>query len=156
MGSNSVGGLGSAQRVAQPLRLTLQPLKLENPPYDWDMAFRTLSGREAEMLLVLSSALFTPHRARIAELAVRHRLPSMYIFRYYVTAGGLISYGVNTGPLWQRAAWYVAKILRGAQPADLPVEQTSNFELAINLKTAKALGVEIPTSILLRADEVIE
>jgi putative tryptophan/tyrosine transport system substrate-binding protein len=87
---------------------------------------------------------------------VRHRLPSMYIFRYYVTAGGLISYGVNTGPLWQRAASYVAKILRGAQPADLPVEQTSNFELAINLKTAKALGVEIPTSILLRADEVIE
>jgi putative ABC transport system substrate-binding protein len=108
------------------------------------------------MLLVLSSPSFTPHRARIAELAVRHRLPSMYIFRYYVTAGGLISYGVNTGPLCRRAASYVAKILRGAQLADLPVEQTSNFELAINLKTAKALGVEIPTSILLRADEVIE
>ena len=142
--------------MARSLRLTLRPLKLENPPYDWDTAFRNLSEREAEMLLVLSSPLFTPHRARIAELAVRHRLPSMYIFRYYVTAGGLISYGVNTGPLWGRAASYVAKILRGAQPADLPVEQTSNFELAINLKTAKALGVEIPTSILLRADEVIE
>ena len=152
----SVDGLESAERVARSLRLTLRPLKLENPPYDWDTAFRNLSEREAEMLLVLSSPLFTPHRARIAELAVRHRLPSMYIFRYYVTAGGLISYGVNTGPLWGRAASYVAKILRGAQPADLPVEQTSNFELAINLKTAKALGVEIPTSILLRADEVIE
>ena len=141
----SVDGLKSAERMAQSLRLTLRPLKLENPPYDWDTAFRNLSEREAEMLLVLSSPLFTPHRARIAELAVRHRLPSMYIFRYYVTAGGLISYGVNTGPLWRRAASYVAKILRGAQPADLPVEQTSNFELAINLKTAKALGVEIPT-----------
>jgi putative tryptophan/tyrosine transport system substrate-binding protein len=152
----SVDGLDSAERVAQSLRLTLRPLKLENPPYDWGTAFQTLSEREAEMVLVLSSPLFTPHRARIAELAVRHRLPSMYIFRYYVTAGRLISYGVNTGPLWQRAASYVAKILRGAQPADLPVEQTSNFELAINLKTAKTLGVEIPTSILLRADEVIE
>ena len=152
----SVDGLDSAERVARSLRLTLRPLKLENPPYDWDMAFRTLSEREAQMLLVLSSPLFTPHRARIAELALRHRLPSMYIFRYYVTAGGLISYGVNTGPLWRRAASYVAKILRGAQPTDLPVEQTSNFELVVNLKTAKALGVEMPTSILLRADEVIE
>ena len=94
----SVDGLELAERVARSLRLTLRPLKLENPPYDWDAAFRNLSEREAEMLLVLSSPLFTPHRARIAELAVRHRLPSMYIFRYYVTAGGLISYGVNTGP----------------------------------------------------------
>ena len=93
---DSIDGLNSAERGAQSLRLTLQPLKLENPPYDWDTAFRTFSEREAEMLLVLSSALFTPHRARIAELAVRHRLPSMYIFRYYVRAGGLISYGVNT------------------------------------------------------------
>ena len=102
---DSVDGLDSAERVAQSLRLTLQPLKLENPPYDWDTAFRTLSGREAEMLLVLSSALFTPHRARIAELAVRHRLPSMYIFRYYVTAGGLISYGPMYGGNRNNAVW---------------------------------------------------
>jgi len=153
---DSVDGLDSAERAAQSLRLTLRALKLENPPYDWEKAFRTLSDNEAQMLLVLSSPLFTRHRARIAELAVQHRLPSMYILRYYVTAGGLISYGVNTGPLWRRAASYVAKILRGAQPADLPVEQTANFELVVNLKTAKALGVEMPTSILLRADEVIE
>jgi putative tryptophan/tyrosine transport system substrate-binding protein len=146
----------AAQRVAQPMRLTLLPLKLENPPYDWDVAFRTLAQGEAQMLIVLSSALFAPHRARIAELANRHRLPSMYIFKYYVEAGGLMSYGVDTNPIWRRAASYVAKILRGAQPADLPVEQVANFELAVNLKTAKTLGLTIPTSILLRADEVIE
>jgi putative ABC transport system substrate-binding protein len=80
----------------------------------------------------------------------------MFIFRLYMAAGGLMSYGANAEPIWRRAATYVAKILRGAQPSDLPVEQASNFELAVNLKTAKALGVAIPTSILLRADEVIE
>jgi putative tryptophan/tyrosine transport system substrate-binding protein len=85
-----------------------------------------------------------------------HRLPSMNIFRHYVTAGALMSYGVETGPMWRRAASYVAKILRGAKPAELPVEQASNFELVLNLQTAKALGITLPTSILLRADEVIE
>jgi len=152
----SVDLLDSAERAAQLLGLSLRPLKLENPPYDWDATFRTLMEREAQMLHVLSSPQFTPHRSRIAELALRHRLPSMYIFKYYVTAGGLMSYGVDTGPMWRRAASYVAKILRGAQPADLPVEQASSFELALNLKTAKALGLELPTSILLRANEVIE
>ena len=145
-----------AERAAPSLRLTLRALKLENPPYDWDAAFRTLAEREAQILLVLSSAWFTRHRARIAELALRHRLPTMFIFKYYVTAGGLMSYGVDPGPLWRRAASYVAKILRGVQPADLPVEQAANFEFVVNLKTAKALGLELPTSILLRADEVIE
>ena len=129
---------------------------LENPPYDWDAAFRTLAQGDVQMLIVLSSALFAPHSARIANLANRHRLPAMYIFKYYVEAGGLMSYGVDTTPLWRRAASYVAKILRGAQPADLPVEQVSNFELAVNLKTARAVGLTIPTSILLRADAVIE
>jgi putative ABC transport system substrate-binding protein len=87
---------------------------------------------------------------------MRYRLPAMFTFDYYVEAGGLISYGVNVDPPWRRAASYVAKILRGASPADLPVEQITNYELAINLKTAKAIGVTLPTSILLRADEVIE
>src|SRR5260370_459773 len=107
-------------------------------------------------LQVLSSPVFNPHRAPIAELAIGHRLPTMFIFRTYVEAGGLMSYGVDTRPMWRRAASYVAKILRGAQPADLPVEQAANFEFALNLKTAKAIGVTLPTSILLRADEVIE
>jgi putative tryptophan/tyrosine transport system substrate-binding protein len=153
---DSVDQLDAAQRVAQPMSLTLLPVKLENPPYGWDAAFRTLTQGEAQMLIVLSSALFAPDRAHIADLANRHRLPSMYIFKYYVEAGGLMSYGVDTNPIWRRAASYVAKILRGAQPADLPVEEATNFELAVNLKTAKTLGLTIPTSILLRADEVIE
>ena len=80
----------------------------------------------------------------------------MFTFNYYVEAGGLISYGVSVEPVWRRSASYVAKILRGAKPADLPVERVTNFELAINLKTANAVGVTLPTSILLRADEVIE
>jgi putative ABC transport system substrate-binding protein len=153
---DSADQLDAAQRVGQPMSLTLLPVKLENPPYGWDTAFRTLTQGEAQMLIVLSSALFAPDRAHIADLANRNRLPSMYIFKYYVEAGGLMSYGVDTNPIWRRAASYVAKILRGAQPADLPVEEATNFELAVNLKTAKTLGLTIPTSILLRADEVIE
>jgi len=138
------------------MRLTLVPVKLAKPPYDWDAAFHTLSQGEPQMLIVLSSALFAPHRAQITQLAITHRLPSMYIFKYYVEAGGLMSYGVDTNPTWRRAASYVAKVLRGALPADLPVERVTNFEMAVNLKTAKLLGLTIPTSILLRADEVIE
>lgn len=145
-----------AERTAQSMRLSLRSLKLENPPYDWDVAFRTFAHGEGQMLLVLSSPLFGGHAERIASLAMQYRLPSMFTFNYYVEAGGLISYGVSVEPVWRRAASYVAKILRGAKPADLPVEEISNFELAINLKTAKAIGVTLPTSILLRADEVIE
>jgi putative ABC transport system substrate-binding protein len=146
----------AVERAAQSMQLSLRPLKLENPPYDFDAAFRTVVQGEAQMLHVLSSPLFTSQRAHIAELAIKNRLPTMFIFRQYVEAGGLMSYGVDTGPMWRRAASYVAKILRGAQPADLPVEQVTNFEFALNLKTAKAIGVTLPTSILLRADEVIE
>jgi putative ABC transport system substrate-binding protein len=153
---DSADQLGAAQRAAQQMGLALVSLKLENVPYDWEAAFRTLAHGEAQMLIVLSSALFAPDRTRIAELANRHRLPSMYIFKYYVEAGGLMSYGVDTNPVWRRAASYVAKILRGARPADLAVEEVTNFEMAVNLKTARALGLTIPTSILLRADEVIE
>jgi putative ABC transport system substrate-binding protein len=87
---------------------------------------------------------------------MQHRLPTMFTFKYYVQAGGLMSYGIDTIPIFRRAASFVAKILRGAKPSDLPVEQPTNFEFTLNLKTAKAIGVSIPTSILLRADEVIE
>jgi putative ABC transport system substrate-binding protein len=153
---HSADQFSAAQRLAQPFGLTLLSFKLENPPYDWEAAFRILAQSEAQSLIVLSSALFAPHRARITELANRYRLPSMYIFKYYVEAGGLMSYGVDINPVWRRAASYVAKILRGARPADLPVEEVTNFEMALNLKTANALGLTMPTSILLRADEVIE
>jgi len=144
------------ERAAPSMRLLLNSLKLENPPYDFDAAFQTMMKNEAQLLLVLSSPLFTPHRARIAELALQHRLPSMFIFKYYVEAGGLMSYGVDPGPMWRRVASHVAKILRGAKPEDIPVEQVNNFEFVLNLKTARALGVELPTATLLRADEVIE
>jgi putative ABC transport system substrate-binding protein len=108
------------------------------------------------MLEVLSSPLFTEHGPLIAALAIRYRLPSMFVFKYYVEMGGLMSYSVDAGHMWRRAASYVAKILRGARAGDLPIERAENFEFTVNLKTAKAIGVTLPTSILLRADEVIE
>jgi putative ABC transport system substrate-binding protein len=136
--------------------LSLHSLKLENPPYDFDAAFQALARGDVQMLEVLSSPLFTEHAPLIAALAIRYRLPSMFIFRHYVELGGLMSYGVDNFYMWRRAASYVAKILRGARPGDLPIERAENFEFAVNLKTAKAIGVTLPTSILLRADEVIE
>jgi len=146
----------AVERSVQSRRLSLFGLKLENPPYDFDKAFRTIAESGAQMVHVLSSPLFNPRRHQIAELAIGQRLPTMFIFRAYVEAGGLMSYGVDTGPMWRRAAIYVAKILRGSQPADLPIEQASSFEFSVNLKTAKAIGLTLPTSILLRADKVIE
>jgi putative ABC transport system substrate-binding protein len=154
--ASGVDQLNSAERAAQSLSLSLVSFKLENPPYDFDTAFRAIAQSQAQMVLVLNSATFAPQRAHIAELAIAHRLPTMFTYRVYVEAGGLMSYGVDSPPMWRRAASYVAKILRGARPADLPVEQVTNFEFALNLKTAKALGVELPTATLLRADEVIE
>jgi putative tryptophan/tyrosine transport system substrate-binding protein len=154
--SGSADQFTAAEGAAGSMRLSLRPIKLENPPYDFDRAFATLVQDEVKMLLVLSSPLFSPYRVHIAELAIRHGLPSMFIFKNYVEAGGLMSYGVESDPPFRRAASYVAKILRGAQPAELPVEQVDNFEFALNLKTAKAIGVTLPTSILLRADKVIE
>jgi putative ABC transport system substrate-binding protein len=130
-------------------------LKLENPPYEFSAAFRTLADAAPQMLLVLSSPFFQP-QARVAALAMQHRIPAMFIFKTYVAVGGLMSYGVNIEAAYRRAGAYAGKILSGAKPADLPVEQAVKYELAVNLKTAKAIGVELPTSILLRADEVIE
>jgi putative tryptophan/tyrosine transport system substrate-binding protein len=154
--SSSADQVSQIERAVPSMRLSLRSLKLENPPYDFDTAFRTIVQGEAQMVHVLSSPAFTPQRAHIAELAIEHRLPTMFIFRHYVEVGGLMSYGVDTHPMWRRAASYVAKILRGAKPADLPVEQAANFEFAVNLKTAKSIGITLPTSILLRADEVFE
>jgi putative tryptophan/tyrosine transport system substrate-binding protein len=152
----SADQFSEAERAAQSMRLSLRSLKLDQPPYDFASAFHALAQDGAQMLLVMSSPLFARQNTRIAELAIQHRLPTMYILRHYVDVGGLMSYGVNFTPMMRRAASFVAKILRGAQPADLPVEQVTNFEFVVNLKTAKAIGVTLPTSILLRADEVIE
>ena len=107
-------------------------------------------------MLVQSSLAFTSHRTEISELAVKHRLPTMFTFRHYVEHGGLMSYGVEFAALWSRTADYVARILKGAKPAELPIEQPTKFELVVNLKTAKSIGVTIPNGILLAADQVIE
>jgi putative ABC transport system substrate-binding protein len=145
-----------AEQAVREKQLSLAALKLEKPPYDFAAAFRTLARGGAQMVLVLSSPFFTEHRSEIAEAAQTNRLPTMFIFSSYVKAGGLMSYGVDQVPMYRRIAGYVAKIFNGTKPSDLPVEQVSNFELVINLRTAKALGIELPTAILLRADEVIE
>ena len=146
----------AAQRQAESMHVELRSHKLENPPYDFDEAFRAVAQDGSRMLLVLSGPLFTSQRSHIADLAIQHRLPTMFTFKTYVEVGGLMSYGIDIVPIFRRAASLVAKILRGAKPSDLPVELPTNFEFVLNLKTAKAIGVSVPTSILLRADEVIE
>jgi len=152
----SADQFAAAEHQARSLRLDVQSLKLENPPYNFDAAFRSLSEGSPQMLLVLSSPLFSDFRTHIAELAIQQRLPTMFIFKGYVQAGGLISYGIDPSANFRQVGLYAAKILKGTKPADLPVEQATKFELAVNLKTAKAIGVDLSTSILLRADEVIE
>ena len=115
-----------------------------------------MARERADALLVSGSSTFLAHRSRLAELAVKGRLPTMYSFREMVEAGGLMAYAVNMPDFVGRAAVYVDKILKGAKPAELAVEQPTKFELVINLKTAKTLGLAIPPPLLLRADEVIQ
>jgi putative ABC transport system substrate-binding protein len=146
----------AAVRQARSQRLEVQSLKLENPPYDFAVAFQSIAQRSPQMLLVLSSQYFTLSGSRIAELAIQQRLPTMFIFKVYVQAGGLMSYGVDPVANFRQVGFYAAKILNGAKPIDLPVQQASKFELVINLKTANAIGVDMSTAIQLRADEVIE
>ncbi len=125
-------------------------------PAQYENAFQAMRGERFGSVIVSSGAAFFPHRRRLAELALSHALPSIYTSREYAEAGGLASYGTHYPDLFRRAAGYVDKILKGAKPADLPIEQPTKFELIVNLKTARALGLTIPQSILVRADEVIE
>jgi len=140
----------AAELQARTLHLEIQSQKLDNPPYDFDAAFRKLAESAPQMLLVLSSPFFTPQRSHIAELAMQQRLPTMFIFKEYAQAGGLMSYGTDTQAIFRPLGFYVSKVLRGSKPSDLPVEQAAKFEFVVNLKTAKAIGVDLPTSILLR------
>jgi putative tryptophan/tyrosine transport system substrate-binding protein len=125
-------------------------------PADLDHAFATIQEQRPDALLTLGDPLTVTVRARIAAFALKEHLPSMFTHRQFVQAGGLISYGANFPALFHRAASYVDKILKGANPADLPVEQASKFELFLNLETAKELGISVPQWIIATADEVIE
>jgi putative ABC transport system substrate-binding protein len=141
--------------AARKLGVKLRPEEIRDPG-GFDSAFASMSAERAQALVVLDDPLTMSYRGRIAELAAKYRLPAMYRFRDFADAGGLMSYGANVVDLWRRAAAYVDKILKGAKPGDLPIEQPTQFELVINMKTAKALGLRIPPSLLVRADQVIE
>jgi putative ABC transport system substrate-binding protein len=123
---------------------------------DFDSAFKTARDDHMQALLVLPNPIFYAHRYLLIKLAASYRLPAFYEFREYVLDGGLMSYGPSIPDMYRRAASYVDRILKGARPGDLPMERPTKFELVINLKTAKALGLTIPQSVLLRADEVIQ
>jgi putative ABC transport system substrate-binding protein len=144
-----------AEVAARALGVRLQFLEARGPE-DFDRAFSDMSRARTGALTVLPSNMFVSERRRLVDLAANTRLPAMYEWREFVDAGGLMSYGPNLADQFRRAATYVDKILKGAKPVDLPVEQPTKFELVINLKTAKALGLTIQKSVLLRADQVIE
>jgi putative ABC transport system substrate-binding protein len=153
---DSADQFSAAEAVAKSMPLQIRPLKLEKPPYDFVAAFQTMANDGAQMVLVLSSPFFVEYHKEIAAAAIQHRLPTMFVFKTYVVDGGLMSYGVEQLAMYRRLGDYVAKILKGTKPADLPAEQPTKFEFVINLKTAKAIGIDLPTSTLLRADQVIE
>ena len=144
-----------AQNAAAALRLSLQSEEAKDAK-DFEPAFDAMVREHADALIVLSDALMTVHRATLAELAAKHRICALYGHDMYTAAGGLMSYGPSAPDVVRGAAAYVDKILKGAMPADLPVQQPVKFNLIINLKTAKTLGLEIPPAVLARADKVIE
>jgi len=141
--------------AARSLGVQLQLLEARGPN-EFDGAFAAMAKERVGALLVVSDTIFNNHRERLADLAARSRLPAAYGVRESVEAGGLMSYGASFLDLYRRSAAYVDKILKGAKPADLPVEQPTKFELVINLRTASALGLTVPPALLARADEVIE
>ena len=154
----TVGGASGyqhAETAARALQLRLQILAVRGPA-DLESAFKPATTGRAEALLVLASPFLNGNRQTVVESAARRHLPATYESRDFVEIGGLMSYGPSFPDMYRRAATYVDKILKGAKPADLPVEQATKFELVINLKTAKALGLTVPPSLLQRADRVIE
>ena len=147
--------LRAADVAARALGVRLQVIAVRGPA-DFDKAFSDMTRAHAGAVAMLGSTMITRERRRLVDLAAKHRLPAVYTWRWFVDAGGLMAYGLNVADLFRRTAGYVDKILKGAKPADLPVEQPTKFELVINLKTAKALGLTIPPSVLARADQVIQ
>ena len=155
-GPASAVQLRESEVAARALGVELQSLSLRGPSPDFESAFRAATTARAGALITVNSPLTIGHRIRIIELAAKSHLPALYGFREFVEAGGLMAYGASLPDTHPRAALYVDRILKGAKPADLPVEQPTKFELVINMKTAKALGLSIPPSLLGRADQVIE
>ncbi len=151
----TAASVNDLQASTQALSLKLIDLPVREIS-ELDGVFAAAAKEPGVGLIIVGHPLFFPHRSRVPELAAKHHLPAIYQWRVFVDAGGLMSYGANLADLWRRAATYVDKILKGAKPLDLPVEQPTKFELVINLKTAKALRLTIPPSLLQRADQVIE
>jgi putative ABC transport system substrate-binding protein len=147
--------LEAAELAVRALGVRLQVVEARGPE-DFDRAFSDMTRARAGALTVLGGAMLFSERRRLVDLAAKHQLPTVYSWREFVDAGGLMSYGPDLADMLRRAATYVDKILKGAKPGDLPIEQPTKFELVINLKTAKALGLTIPPSLLQRADQVIE
>ncbi len=151
----SVLGLQETQRWAAEMKVRLEPHKFRGPD-DFEHVFGAIAGKRPDALMTTADPLIASYRTRIVEFAAKNRLLSMYPTRDFVVAGGLMFYGGSIPEMYRRAAVYVDRILKGAKPSELPVEQPTKFDMVINLKTAKALGLTIPRSLLLRADEVIE
>ena len=135
------------------IRLTRFPVEA---PADFEGTFKSMVEQKSDALYIVASTFANAHWAKLAQLAIQHRLPAMYGFREFAEFGGLLSYGANLSDAYRRAAVFVDRILKGAQPSDLPVEQPTRFEFVINARTAKTLGLEIPPTLLALADEVIE
>jgi putative tryptophan/tyrosine transport system substrate-binding protein len=147
--------LKAVEKAGRTLRVQVQTVGARTAA-ELEGAFAAMVRTRTQAILVLGNPLFLAERQRVAELAIKHRLPTMSNLEDIVEAGGLMSYSPNFDDLYRRGAVYVDKILRGAKPADLPVEQATKFELVINMKRAKALGLTIPQTLLLRADQIIE
>ena len=153
--SLSIAALGHANAAVRALGLQIQPVDVREPK-EFDGAFVAITRARADALLVLPDPMFLTQRTRIARLAAKSRMPAIYGIPEHAEAGGLMAYAASRTDLFRRAAAYVDKILKGAKPGDLPVEQPTEFELVINMRTAKDLGITIPPSLLLRSDRVIE
>jgi putative tryptophan/tyrosine transport system substrate-binding protein len=144
------------ETAARALKIPIQSFDVRGPNPDFKGAFQAAAKRGVNAVVTLSTVLLLNYPKRIAEVAIKNRLPSMFEGSHWVNAGGLMSYAANDDDSWRRAAIYVDKILKGAKPADLPVEQPTKFEFIINLKTAKQIGLTIPPNVLVRADRVIK
>ena len=147
--------LGEVKEAAKTVGVQLHVQEARGPA-DFDGAFAAMAKQRVQAVLVVADSLFVAHRARLAGLEAKHRLPSMHSFVLNVEAGGLLGYAPDTVAIWRRAAVFVDRILKGAKPAELPVEQPTKFELIVNLKRAKALGLTLPASLITRADRVIQ